>query len=76
MCKQHKAEKMWKTLEYAYLDLTYLLAEGFDTNVHTLTSRLHSCVSSGDLESVANTLVEIEEILGDRELKQEIFAHE
>ena len=56
-------EQMRKVLTYAYLDIDYLLQTGFDTSANTLTTRLYSSISSGDLDSVANTLAEIKDIL-------------
>ena len=56
-------EKMRKVLKYAYLDIDYLLQTRYNTNANTLTTRLYSNISSGDLDSVANTLADIKDIL-------------
>ena len=56
-------EKMRKVLKYAYLDIDYLLQTRYNTNANTLSTRLYSNISSGDLDSVANTLADIKDIL-------------
>ena len=61
-------EKMKKTLKYAYLDINYLLETGHNTSADTLTTRLYSNISSEDLDSVANTLADIKDILTKEEL--------
>ena len=55
---------MEKTLKYAYKDLDYLVQTWYGTNAETLMSRLYSSINSGELESVANTLSEIRDLIG------------
>ena len=43
--------------------IDYLLQTRYNTNANTLTTRLYSNISSGDLDSVANTLADIKDIL-------------
>jgi len=62
-------KQMRKVLKYAYLDINYLLEMGHNTNAKTLTIRLYSSISNGNLESVANTLADIRDILTKEELE-------
>ena len=43
---------------------TYLLQVGHGTNAETLITRCYSSINSGKLESVANTLADIRDLIG------------
>ena len=64
MNDKEKIKNMEKTLRYAYKDLDYLVQTWYGTNAETLMSRLYSSINSGELESVANTLSEIRDLIG------------
>ena len=56
-------------LKYAYLDIQYLLRMNGDLiDGDTLLSNLENGISNGDLDCVAETLVEIQNILGPGEI--------
>ena len=58
-------DKMRDVLKYAYLDIQYLLRMNGDLiDGDTLLSNLENGISNGDLDCVAETLVEIQNILG------------
>ena len=62
-------DKMRNVLKYAYLDIQYLLRMNEDLiNGGTLLSNLENGISNGDLDCVAETLVEIQNILGPGEI--------
>ena len=62
-------DKMRDVLKYAYLDIQYLLRMNEDLiNGGTLLSNLENGISNGDLDCVAETLVEIQNILGPGEI--------
>ena len=64
MNQNEKIKQMEKTLRYAYKDIDYLLQVGHGTNAETLITRCYSSINSGKLESVANTLSEIRDLIG------------
>ena len=64
MNQDKKIKQMEKTLRYAYKDIDYLLKIGHDTDAKTITIRLYSSISNGELSSVANTLADIKDLLG------------
>ena len=64
MNDKEKIKNMEKTLRYAYKDLDHLVQTWYGTNAETLMSRLYSSINSGELESVANTLSEIRDLIG------------
>ena len=62
-------DKMRNVLKYAYLDIQYLLRMNGDLiDGDTLLSNLENGISNGDLDCVAETLVEIQNILGPGEI--------
>ena len=64
MNQDQRIKQMEKTLKYAYKHLDYLVQTCYGTNAETLMSRLYSSINSGELESVANTLSEIRDLIG------------
>ena len=64
MNQDEKIKQMEKVLRYAYKDIDYLLNIGHGTNAETVTARLYSSISNGELDSVANTLADIKDLLG------------
>ena len=64
MNQDEKIKQMEKTLRYAYKDLDNLLKMKHGTNAETLITRCYSSINSGELESVANTLADIRDLLG------------
>ena len=64
MNQDEKIKQMEKVLRYAYKDIDYLLNIGHGTNAETVTIRLYSSISNGELDSVANTLADIKDLLG------------
>ena len=62
-------DKMRDVLKYAYLDIQYLLRMNGDLiDGDILLSNLENGISNGDLDCVAETLVEIQNILGPGEI--------
>ena len=64
MDDKEKIKRMEKTLRYAYKDLNTLLKMNHNTNAETLITRCYSSINSGELESVANTLADIRDLIG------------
>ena len=64
MNQDEKIKQMEKTLKYAYKDIDYLLKIGHGTDAQTVTTRLYSSISNGELDSIANTLADIKDLLG------------
>ena len=64
MNQDEKIKQMEKTLRYAYKDLDKLLKMNHGTNAYTLITRCYSSINSGELESVANTLADIRDLIG------------
>ena len=64
MNQDEKIKQMEKTLKYAYKDLDHLVQTWYGTNAETLMSRLYSSINNGELESIANTLAEIRDLIG------------
>ena len=64
MDDKERIKRMEKTLRYAYKDLDDLLKINHAINAETLITRCYSSINSGELESVANTLADIRDLIG------------
>ena len=61
--------QMKELLKYAYLDIKYLLAEGFDVDVKNHSPR-YTLLVYPELEGVKDTIEEIEMVVGKKNLEE------